>query len=231
MPRQHLLVPVLLLLAVVSAACAAGPGATEPTPPAVATTGPARAASPPPSPSPVRTATPIAVSGPTFVLIRAPNITAGARLNFQGQGFLAGEEATVTIENGQGQVEAPLDPVTISKDGNLDEVSVVLPDGVGRGDHVLHVTGASSNRSARAKFTVAYLTPKITLDTYSAKSNHTCGFSGSGFAPGEVVDVRLGGLGGSPLASFPSDAQGSVSAQNVPLPLIQAGDYLLYFVG
>ncbi len=43
--------------------------------------------------------------------------------------------------------------------------------------------------------------------------------------------MRLGGLGGSPLASFSSDAQGNVSAQNVPLPLIQAGDYLLYFVG
>ena len=171
------------------------------------------------------------MKGPTFLLIRAPSITAGARLNFQGQGFLAGEEAVVTIEDGQGSVEAPLDPVTISKDGNLDEVSVVIPDGIGRGDHVLHVTGASSNRSARAKFTVAYLTPKIALDTYSAKANHTFGFSGTGFAPGEVVDVRLGGLGGAPLASFPSDLQGSVSAQNVPLPLIQAGDYLLYFVG
>jgi hypothetical protein len=179
----------------------------------------------------MRTATPVAISGPTFLLIRAPNITAGARLNFQGQGFMAGEEATVTIEDGQGQVEAPLDSVTISKDGNLDEVSVVLPDAIGRGDHVLHVTGAASNRSARAKFTVTYLTPKIALDTYSAKSNHTFGFSGSGFAPGEQVDVRLGGLGGAPLASFPSDAQGSVTAQNVPLPLIQAGDYLLYFVG
>jgi hypothetical protein len=78
---------------------------------------------------------------------------------------------------------------------------------------------------------VLYVTPKIALDTYSAKSNHTFGFSGSGFAPGEMVDVRLGGLGGSPLASFPSDAQGNVAAQNVPLPLIQAGDYLLYFVG
>jgi hypothetical protein len=69
------------------------------------------------------------------------------------------------------------------------------------------------------------------LDTYSVKSNHTFGFSGSGFLPGELVDVRLGGLGGSPLASFRGDAQGNVAAQDVPLPLIQAGDYLLYFVG
>jgi hypothetical protein len=158
-------------------------------------------------------------------------MTAGARLNFQGQGFLPGEQTTVAIEDAQGNPEAPLDPATISKDGNLDEVSVVIPDGIGRGEHVLHVSGASSGKSARAKFTVLYVTPKIMLDTYSAKSNRTFGFSGSGFAPGEVVEVRLGGLGGSPLASFPSDAQGIVAAQNVPLPLIQAGNYVLYFVG
>jgi hypothetical protein len=179
------------------------------------------------SPTPVR-AHP---AGPTFLLIRAPQLTAGARLNFQGQGFQANEQATVTVENAQGQTEQALDPVSISKDGNLDEVSVVLPDTVGRGDHVLHVVGDSSGLSAKAKFTVTYITPKIVMDTYSVKSNHTFGFSGSGFAPGEVVDVRLGGLGGAPLATFPSDAQGNVTGQNVPLPLVQAGDYLVYFVG
>ncbi len=179
----------------------------------------------------MRSPTPIRFSGPTFILIRAPDITAGARLNFQGQSFEPNEQTTVIVENAQGAAEASLDPVTISKDGNLDEVSVVVPDGIGRGEHVLHISGVSSGRSARARFTVRYVTPKITLDTYSAKSNHTFGFSGSGFAPNEPVDVRLGGLGGSPLASFPSDMQGNVTAQDVPLPLIQAGDYLLYFVG
>jgi hypothetical protein len=69
------------------------------------------------------------------------------------------------------------------------------------------------------------------MDTYSVKSNHTFGFSGSGFAPGEQVEVRIGGLGGTPLATFPADLQGEVTAQNVPLPLVQAGDYTVYFVG
>src|SRR5439155_20772751 len=62
-------------------------------------------------------------------------------------------------------------------------------------------------------------------------TEHNFGYTGSGYAPNELVDVRLGGLVGSPLATFPSNAQGNVTAQNVPLPLIQAGDYLLYFVG
>jgi hypothetical protein len=193
--------------------------------------GPTRSSSLVASPTPQSSPTAPAVKGPTFILIRAPEITAGARLNFQGQGFLPNEQASVTIATLQGEVEATLDPVTISKDGTLDEVSIVLPDGIGRGDHVLRVSGASSGRRGQARFSVLNVTPRIALDTYSAKSTHTFGFSASGFAPGELVDVRLGGLGGSPLASFPSDAQGNVAAQNVPLPLIQAGDYILYFVG
>jgi hypothetical protein len=165
------------------------------------------------------------------VLLRASELTAGARLNFQGQGFAPAEQATVTIEGASGAVEATLDPVTISQDGNLDEVSLPLPDGIAGGQHTLHVVGASSGRSARARFRVLSLTPKITLDTYSAKAEHTFSFMGSGFTAGELVDVRLGGLGGMPLASVPSDAQGDVAAQGVPLPLVQAGDYVLYFVG
>src|SRR5207237_494875 len=141
MPRRRAGVLLLAwLLALTGSGCAgiaAGRAPVSTPVAAVASPGVARPASPGPSPSPVRTATPIPFSGPTFILIRAPDITAGARLNFPGLGFL----------------------------------------------------------------------------------------------PREIVDVRLGGLGGSPLATFPSDAQGNVAAQNVPLPLIQAGDYLLYFVG
>ena len=100
--------------------------------------------------------------------------------------------------------------MTITKDGNLDEVSV-LPDSVDRGDHLLHVVGVTSGRSARAKFTVVSMVPKIAVDTYSVKSNHTFGFSGTGFALASWLRCGIGGLGGSPLATFLcGDAQGNV---------------------
>ena len=152
-------------------------------------------------------------------------------MNFQAQGFAAGEQATVTIEDLQGNVEATLDPVVMTKDGNLDEVSVIVPAGLGPGEHLLRLSGQTSGRSARIRFMLHQITPAITMDTYSAKSDHTFGFSGSGFAPGELVDVRLGGLGGDPLGSFPTDDQGNLVVQGVPLPLVQPGDYQLYFVG
>jgi hypothetical protein len=180
-----------------------------------------------PSPSP----TAIHPSGPAFVLLRSSEITTGARMNFQGQGFMPSEPATVTIEDAQSNVEATLDPVAVNKDGNVDEVSVVVPDGLPPGEHYLRISGTTSGRSGRTRFNLHQITPSILLDTYSTKADHTFGFSGSGFAPNELVDVRLGGLGGDPLASFPTDAGGNVVAENVPLPLIQPGDYVLYFVG
>jgi hypothetical protein len=45
------------------------------------------------------------------------------------------------------------------------------------------------------------------------------------------VEVRLGGLGGSALGTYPADSQGTVIGQDVPIPLVEAGDYPLYFVG
>jgi hypothetical protein len=193
--------------------------------------GAAKAPSPSASVRAVASPTPIRAAGPAFVLLRSTEMTTGARMNYQGQGFAPGESASVTIENAQGTVEASLDPVTMNQDGNLDEVSVIVPDGLSAGEHFLHVTGQTSNRSARTKFTLHQITPSISMDTYSAKSDHAFGFSGSGFVPGEMVDVRLGGLGGDPLASYPSDNDGNVVAQRVPLPLVQPGDYQLYFVG
>jgi hypothetical protein len=165
------------------------------------------------------------------VLLRSTDITTGARINYQAQGFAPSEQTNVTIEDPQGDVEASLDSATMNQDGNLDEISVTVPEGLGPGEHLLHVIGLTSGRSARTRFTLHQITPAISMATYSAKSDHMFGFSGSGFAPGEVVDVRLGGLGGDPLASFQCDDQGSVVAENVPLPLVQPGDYQLYFVG
>ena len=97
---------VALLLALLSSACS-GISSAVPTPAARPAT---PIAAPSPSPAPLKTATPRAASGPVFVLIRAPQITAGARLNVQGQGFQADEQATVTVETTQGQAEAELDP-------------------------------------------------------------------------------------------------------------------------
>src|SRR6266446_1450592 len=111
-PQTHALLVLAPVLMLGGSACAGTAGATPTNAPvAAASSSPVRGPAPAPSPSPVRTATPVRISGPSFILIRAPDITAGARLNFQGQGFEPGEQTTVTIEDARGAAEAPLDPV------------------------------------------------------------------------------------------------------------------------
>jgi hypothetical protein len=148
-----------------------------------------------------------------------------------GQGFLPDESTSVTVEDQQGHVEATLDPVKVVEDGRFDEVSDPVPGGLAPGTHVLRVVGMQSGHSARATFRVRWLPPRIQLEAYTGKAKHSFGFTGTGFAPGEQVEVRLGGLGGAPLGSYPADAQGTVVGQDVPIPLVEAGDYPLYFVG
>jgi hypothetical protein len=218
---------VVALLLLVGCSSSAPPAARTPTAPAA----PARAAAAPTvQPTPAGTPTPKPL-GPSFILLRAKELTADAHLNFMGQGFAPGEQTTVTIVDGQGGVEATLDPVVILEDGRFDEVSVPLPAGLTTGPHTLQVVGATSGRTARTTFRLRWLPPTIKMEAYSGKAKHSFNFSGSGFAPGEQVDVLLGGLGGSPLATYTADSEGEVVGRDVPIPLVQAGDYPLYFVG
>ncbi len=223
---------LVLALAFISSGCgsdvpapAAAPTMTAPTRTEISATATAR-----PTVAPSPTQKPLA-QGPTFLLLRAKELSADALLNFMGQGFAAGEPTTVTIENTQGGIEATLEPVAILDDGRFDEVSVPLPAGLTPGSHSLRVVGLTSGRSGRTTFRVRWLPPTIKLEAYTGKAKHSFSFSGNGFAPGEQVDVLLGGLGGSPLATYTADSEGSVDGKDVPIPLVQAGDYPLYFVG
>jgi len=177
---------------------------------------------------PTETPTPLPT---TFILLRSGSVTPDARLNFVGQGFKPGEAIAVTVEDEQGDTEAKLSPIVANKDGRIDEVSLPVPAGLNPGEHAIHVTGTLSGRSARTAFRLQWLAPKVELASYTAKAEHSFSFVGRGFTPGEVVEVHLGGLGGTPLTTFTADAQGMVTGRNVPLPLIRGGDYPLYFVG
>src|SRR5260370_34771970 len=127
-PEVHVLLVPVALLALVGTACAGALGRTQTNTPiaAVASPGLVPPAAPGPSPSPVRTASPTRFNGPTFILIRAPDITSGARLNFQGQGFEPSEQTAGTIGDAQGPVEDPPDPGLLAKAGDVVGVFVLV---------------------------------------------------------------------------------------------------------
>lgn len=168
--------------------------------------------------------------GPTFILLRAEELTPEARLNFMGQGFAPGETVTVALEDAKGKAEAELEAVNAEKEGRINEVSLALPPGLRLGSHVLRVKGGASGRTARATFRLRGVPPRVELDQYSVKPDREFGFAGSGFVPDEQVEVRVGGLGGAPLATFTADRGGAATGR-IKAPPIQAGDYPLYFVG
>jgi hypothetical protein len=75
------------------------------------------------------------------------------------------------------------------------------------------------------------LPPTVQLDTYTGKPTHTFGFSGTGFAPGEPVDVYLSAHLQDPLATVAADGRGGITGHDVAIPFIGPGNYSLSFVG
>jgi hypothetical protein len=73
--------------------------------------------------------------------------------------------------------------------------------------------------------------PAVRLDAYTGKPTHSFGFSGTGFVPGEQVDVYLGPTSAAPLATFAADTRGAIGGHDMAIPLISPGDYTLAFVG
>jgi hypothetical protein len=73
--------------------------------------------------------------------------------------------------------------------------------------------------------------PNVQLDTYTGKPTHAFGFSGTGFAPGEEVDVYLGARASDPLVSVSADGRGEIESRSTTIPFVAPGDYSLTFVG
>ena len=143
---RHALFVGLLALLPLAAACGGSDAVvgatrnTQPTSRAAAATSVVTPTPLPPTVNPTPTVEPTP-RGPTFILLRAKEVTADARLNFMGQGFQSGERTAVTIEDGQGNTVASLDPVEIEEDGRINEVSVPVPGGLTPGVQTLRVAG------------------------------------------------------------------------------------------
>jgi hypothetical protein len=73
--------------------------------------------------------------------------------------------------------------------------------------------------------------PTVQLDTYTGKPTHRFGFSGTGFVPGEQVEVYLGTPTDTPLATVVADRRGDITGRDMVIPAISPGDYTLSFVG
>lgn len=184
--------------------------------------------------------TPLAQTPDTAqVVVQQTEVTLDGRLTFGGVGFVAGEGTTITVEDDQGGVQARLEPLAVDATGQIATVSVAVPGGLAPGPHTLHITGLSSQRFGHAAFQLQWQPPTVHLDAYTGKPTHHFSFSGSGFVPGEQVDVFLdnprsdsfGSQASEPLASVAADPRGELASHELTIPQVAPGDYRLAFVG
>lgn len=166
--------------------------------------------------------------GPASVHLVSQDVTPSTQLGVTASGFLSREHLAVTVQDPLGQ---SYEEVTLiaGDDGRLRATSVALPPQLGSGDYQLLVAGSVSHRTASIAFRMHDEPPTVTLDAYTAKSGQDIGFAGSGFIPGEMVDLNLG-ASPKPLASVRAADRGAVSGR-LGIPKLPAGTYTLTVTG
>ena len=180
---------------------------------------------------PFPSATPVAVRKRTASLhLNGADLTPNVPLRFAGSGFLPGEALVVTVQNQQGLLEAQLAPLSADRAGQVSAATEEIPSDLVPGTHTLLVEGQSSHRVAQATFQLHWIPPTVQLDTYTVKPGHDFGFSGSGFLPNELVEVRLGSPTGQSMAIARANDVGNVDGRAM-IPMMPEGDYTLFFVG
>ena len=207
------------------------PAVVAPTTPPGQSADAAQTVQPGQAPPATRKTDPGGPSDTAQVAVEQANVTLDGRLTFSGRGFAAGETANITVEDDLGNVQAHLDSVNADGDGQINTLAVSVPSGLTPGPHTLHVTGLTSQRFGHAAFQLQWQPPSVHLDAYTGKPTHTFGFSGSGFVPGEQVDIFLGSQTSGPLATVAADSRGEITGHDLSIPLVNAGDYSLAFVG
>ncbi len=165
-----------------------------------------------------------------FLELQGVDLTPNVPLRFAGSGFLPGEGLAVTIQGPQEQLEAQLTPISADQAGQISTATETIPADLVPGAHTLLVEGQRSHRLAQATFQLHWIPPAVELDTYTVKPEHDFGFSGSGFLPNELVEVRLGSPTGKSLAAVSANAGGNVTGR-ILVPLMAAGNYSLFFMG
>ena len=155
------------------------------------------------------------------------SVNAGGALEVTGAGFGPNEPINFTFN---GTTVGATTPVTTDATGAFSDVSVSIPAATETSalcacSYTLTAKGAISGASSSVLVTVN--TPTLILT--SAVGN-TDTVSGSGFTPGETVNITLIGQPGV-LATLQADASGQING-SVPIPgSLVAGSYTLVATG
>ena len=137
----------------------------------------------------------------------------GTNVTFSGGGFGANEEVGVHI----GGNPLPVTSFFTDSTGAFTDVgNVTLPFGTANYQLIGHGTGLSVS----IPVTLAAFYPSVSPSTWYAPSGNTVTFSGSGFAPNEMISVSNAASG-----SFAADSTGSFAGKSFTLPNINPATF------
>ncbi|GAA2614428.1 hypothetical protein GCM10010399_51590 [Dactylosporangium fulvum] len=151
----------------------------------------------------------------------------GDTVNLTAKGFAPGEELNVFW----GRING--DPnLTLKADEGGSVGKTPIRVGVTAvGQTSLVVVGKTSGSAASAPFQVLRLYPSIKLAPYALKATQKLTFSGSGFAPGERVLIRLNSAGGQPVMAVQTNDAGAFKGAGLVMPYQLKGAQQLVFLG
>ncbi|HTJ34008.1 MAG TPA: hypothetical protein VL738_12325 [Dactylosporangium sp.] len=151
----------------------------------------------------------------------------GDVLNLTVKGFSPGEQLNVYWGRINGDPNLTL---KADEDGSVGKTPIKV--GVTAvGTTSLIVVGKTSGAAASAPFQVLRLYPSIKLAPYAVKATQKITFSGSGFAPGERVLVRLNAAGGQPVMAIETDGAGGFKGAGIVMPFQLKGAQSMVFTG
>jgi hypothetical protein len=145
----------------------------------------------------------------------------GAAVSFNGSGFAPGEAITVTEDMGAAVVST----FTADTAGAFMLAGpVTIPFAEAGKTHVFHLAGGQTKASADATITVGTLNPQANPSDYFVMPGAKLTFTGSGFAPGEVVNVTED-KSGVVLSTVTASKKGAFkAAAAVTIPYTDAGN-------
>jgi hypothetical protein len=151
----------------------------------------------------------------------------GDTVNLTVKGFSPGEQLNVYWGRINGDPNLTL---KADEDGSVGKTPIKV--GVTAvGTTSLIIVGRTSGAAASAPFQVLRLYPSIKLAPYAVKATQKITFSGSGFAPGERVLVRLNAAGGQPVMAVETDGAGGFKGAGLVMPFQLKGAQSLVFLG
>lgn len=128
-------------------------------------------------------------------------VTPGTNVLVEGHGFSGGEYVTISL----GSVTAKAQANTL---GDVAPTAIVVPFGSATSTLMVTMTGDDSKVVGTTNLTLAPFYPYVEPSTWYAPAGTSVTFTGSGFAPGEMVSAVVNG---TKVGETPTDSEGALS--------------------